>query len=844
MARARRPITAVALATTLGLVTVLAPVPTGPAAVPAAAVPAHPAPLLEPAPDEEDAAVRLGLAAYHDLHARLDAARLASERVSVEVVGSSVQGRDLLLVTLTAPETEAQARQQDRMRARIVDQPTQAARDQGLARSYKLPVFVSANVHGNEWEGTDAVLRLVEDYATSTDPEVEQLLRTTRIHLLVSGNPDGRVAGERRNSHGFDLNRDLITATQPETVALRDSLIRTQPTLLVDLHGYVNGTLVEPTTPPHGENYEFDLLVRHAYPLALDIEAAVDELGLGSRDGVRPVQIPLRDWEEGWDGWPPIFVPQYAALHGAVAATIEVPLRVNGSSYDLPEGELHRRSAINTDIAHAALTATVRYAVEHRAELLADHIEIFRRASAGEPQRPVEEGLFGVLGAKDVWTTSFPRAYVIPVGPGQRSAPAAARLVDHLVANDVVVTRLQAETSVAGRSYPAGSYVVDLHQAKRAVAHAILGRGGDLSDRVEAMYDIAGWSHGLLWGADVVPVPDGVPLRVVGSEVAGAAPSGALAVSTTGWVLPMADPADVQAVVTLLGQGIPLELLDDGSVLIPAGYPWAAGNVTEVHGVTLAAAEEGAAGEPVPQSARVVGVAGTAEERWAFGEMGLTVQPVSSRALNAGLDLSGLDALYVSSGLSWRELGPEARAELRDFVAGGGGLVGRGAVGAELNDALELLDVTVVAGRGDANGVVRVASDPTSPVASAATGSTFVYSPRWFVRLGPEVRADQRFSAEPLVSGHWTGGTDGGPEAAVGQAVVVSGELASGARAVLFGSEPLFRAHPKGQYALVARALLWAGGGSVEQETAAGVDDADRDASVPPAGFEPALNPF
>ncbi len=31
----------------------------------------------------------------------------------------------------------------------------------------------------------------------------------------------------------------------------------------------------------------------------------------------------------------------------------------------------------------------------------------------------------------------------------------------------------------------------------------------------------------------------------------------------------------------------------------------------------------------------------------------------------------------------------------------------------------------------------------------------------------------------------------------------------SGARTVLLGSEPLFRAHPKGQYALVARALIW-----------------------------------
>ena len=840
MARARRPMTAIALATTLGVGAALAPLPpadpvaAAPSGAPLLAHPADPVPLPEPVQVDEDASLRLGLTPYHDLHRRLNAAQLASDRVHVEVIGSSVEGRDLLLVTLTSAESQAQVRQQERMRERITAQPALAALDRGLARSYKLPVFVNANIHGNEWEGTDAVLRLVEDYASSTDPEVEELLRTTRVHLLVSANPDGRVEGSRRNAHGFDLNRDLITGTQPETVALRDALIRTQPALLLDLHGYVNGTLVEPTTPPHGDNYEFDLLVRHSYPLALEVEEAVDSLGLGVGDGVRPVQIPLRDWDQGWDGWPPIFVPQYAALHGAVAQTIEVPLRVNGSSYELAEGELRRRSAVNTDIAHAALTAAVGYAVEHRSELLADHIEIFRRGAAGESQRPVPDGLFGTIGPEDVYTTSFPRAYVIPVGEKQRSAPAAARLVDHLVANDVQVSRLGTDTAVGGRNYPAGSYVIDMHQAKRAVANAILARGSDLSDRVEAMYDLSGWSHGLLWGADVVPVPEGVPLRVVGAKVETAEPSGSFADSSTGWVLPMADPADVQALSTLLEQGIPLELLADGSVLVPAAYPWAAGNVTEVHGVTLHAAEDGIAGEPVPPSARIVGVAGTAEERWAFAEMGLTVQPVSTSTLNAGLDLSRLDALYVSSGLSWRELGPDARAELRAFVQGGGGVVGRGPVGAELNDALDLLDVTVVTGRGDANGVVQVTSDPGSPVAAAATETTFVYSPRWFTRLGPQVRADQRFAADPLVSGHWTGGTDGGPESAVGHALVVSGEVDSGARAVLFGSEPLFRAHPKGQYALVARALLWAGSEGGE-EIAARSDGTRLETGVRPA---------
>ncbi|MEG7677088.1 hypothetical protein U2060_15215, partial [Listeria monocytogenes] len=77
-------------------------------------------------------------------------------------------------------------------------------------------------------------------------------------------------------------------------------------------------------------------------------------------------------------------------------------------------------------------------------------------------------------------------------------------------------------------------------------------------------------------------------------------------------------------------------------------------------------------------------------------------------ALNDGLDLSDMDTLYVSTGLAMDQLDEEARAEVRSFLAEGGGLVARGAAANHLEDALDLLDVTVVAGPGDANGVVAV----------------------------------------------------------------------------------------------------------------------------------------
>src|SRR5690606_23363874 len=115
-------------------------------------------------------------------------------------------------------------------------------------------------------------------------------------YFNVTANPDGRIAGTRQNGAGFDLNRDMITGSQPEARTMRRIMIDAQPVAMLDLHGYVNGTLVEPTTPPHGANYEYDLFITNTYANGLGIEAAI--LGLGytpEADGVLPPQIPFRD---------------------------------------------------------------------------------------------------------------------------------------------------------------------------------------------------------------------------------------------------------------------------------------------------------------------------------------------------------------------------------------------------------------------------------------------------------------------------------------------------------------------------------------------------------------------
>jgi hypothetical protein len=740
--------------------------------------------LEEPPADPSDAAIKLGLVPYHEIAPALNDLQQASDRVSAEVIAETARGRDVYLVTVTSPESPGEARRQEQLRRRIVDQAAQAAGDASIVKGYKAPVFFNGNIHGNEFEGADANLRVIEDLATSEDPAVESMLDRTRLYFVVTMNPDGRVANTRANGNGFDMNRDFITGSQPEVRGVRQALIDTQPLVMLDL------------------------FIKHAYPNGLAMEAAVNGLGYTpAADGVQPAVIPFRDWDEGWDDWPPIFTPQYAAFHGTVSHTIEIPLRVNNASYNLPVEELRRRSAINTDIAEATVRASIAYVDENRAELIADQIEIFRRGAAGEAQREVGPELFPEIGPEDVYTTDFPRAYVIPAGADQRSTVAAARLVDHLVANDVDVERATKAFSAGGREYAAGSYVVDMHQPKRGLANVILDEGSDISDRVDQMYDISGWSLGLLWGATVDTVEDG-GLAVVSKPVAVADGTGSVEGSGP-LELRLDDPKDVEALNFLLGTGTEVQWTDQGSVVLPDPDPAVAADVADRYGVVLRAA--GSIGG-TPMEETVIAAAAPADELFALAEMGFTVQQVSTATLNSGFDWTGVDTLFVSSGLSYAALTPQARADLTAFLQSGGGVVTRGATGATFNQAAGLLVASRVAGRPDANGVVRV-DNSGGPLTDRATPHTFVSAPSWFTGLGSEVTVEQSYGTDgPLVSGHWRARPDGtgGPEAARGQAVVVRGEDETGAGVVLFGSEPLYRAHPKGQYALVGRALVWA----------------------------------
>ena len=159
-----------------------------------------------------------------------------------------------------------------------------------------MPIFIQSGIHGDEYEGVDASMRFIERLATTpygTDPEVDAILDHGVIAFHVIQNPDGRVAGTRTNGNGFDLNRDYITQSQPETRASVDVIRRLPFIQTLDLHGYVSPTLLEGTTVPHNPGIEYDIWLKWNQPRLDANQARLASEGFGIS---RPVNNILDEW--------------------------------------------------------------------------------------------------------------------------------------------------------------------------------------------------------------------------------------------------------------------------------------------------------------------------------------------------------------------------------------------------------------------------------------------------------------------------------------------------------------------------------------------------------------------
>ncbi|WP_079505680.1 M14 family zinc carboxypeptidase [Mesobacillus jeotgali] len=736
---------------------------------------------------------------FSEIGGKLSEIAKQSNRVKVEVKGQSSTGQPLYVVTIASPDSQGKFGKIQALRKQMFKNPDKAQDWIANNPDFKVPVMINGSIHGTEFVGSDAVMQLIERFALSNDDTTKEILENNILIFNVVQNPDGRIDATRFNGEGIDLNRDFITQSQPETQETVALIKEWNPMVFLDTHGYVKNYapnkqgLIEPCTVPHNPNYEYDLYQKWAMDQARAMEAEImsdKQSFTGSLyQSMEGTYIPQRDDAEGWDDYPPIFTPMYAMYHGAYGHTLEAPTNdLDGVRW-----------------MYDAIMGALKNATDNKQEMITDQIEMFKRGINFD--HPFHEEGF------------FPTAYVLPVDPEDPTVTQKA--VNHLQKNDIEVVQASKAFTADGKSYPKGTYLVKMDQSKAGLANTMLWDGEDITEDVDAMYDISAWSLPELWGFEAIAVQS--DFDVTATKVNQVQNQGTIG-GKGPFLIPNSSVNAVQLVNTLLQQGVNVKRDQEGNFYTEAAANTISAAVKqsglkiesakvpadaiEVVNMKVAILKDGGMNKAQSHSGTKLAL-----KRLGFNVTEVTPAEVAVKGLSS-FDVfvySGTEGLIAKtqSRAGNKEFGfqnPEQfdsfKANVEEFLNNGGKYIAVGAGASNAAKTLGLTDNTVVVGDYNSNGIAKV--DYTGEGAAAGYSEDdlgFVYRPVWYESTaGDEVSATFDNNSDFFVAGHWKNNTD-----AQGKAVIVKEQDKD---VTLIGLEAGFRDHTDYLFRLLSNSIF------------------------------------
>ena len=721
------------------------------------------------------------LAGWSAISGYLDALGEASDRIRVDTIGRSTLDRPMQLLTISSPGNMARLDELKVVQAKLADPRKIESEEERaqLIRDGRLVVLVTAALHSNEVGSSLLPVRLAFHLASTDSPEVRGILDETVVLIVPSLNPDGvDLVAEWYESTldmpwegaeppflyhhyaGHDNNRDWSAFALQETrVAVEQVHNEWHPQIVHDVHQQrVTGSrfFVPPWLDPVEPNVD-PALIAGANALGTAIAWSMTLSG-------RPGVVVAGDF----DAWSP--ARAYPHYHAGVRILSETASALLASPVDLSYERLRpgrgydpRRASWNQpwpwpggrwdlvqilDYMESGALALLQIASRDRAAWLESFVSIGERAVAGGRGRP--------------------RMWAIP--PVFEDPGAADALVDALRTGGVEVGVAREGFQLSGRSFPAGTFLVDSRQPYASFASVVLDPQPypptfDARGRPVAPYDGTAHTLSLLLGVDVLHL-DQVPSTAIYPVLQSARP-------------PLLAPGltdDPGTLVGLYRSHVPST--DEGWTrwwLDRASIPYVVLNDTDVR-----------AGDLIRLCTSVILPSASAETLltgWRAGEQsplisgGLGAQGVA--ALREFVEQGGtLVALNQASGFAIRQLElpvDDAVAALPETE-----LLAAGAI-----LALDV-DTTHAIGRGL----------PTRSSAWVDGGSDFR------PHDGSGARVVARFPASPMVLSGWVHG-----EARLaGAGALVEVPLGSG-RVVLFGFQPQFRGQARATVPLLFNAL-------------------------------------
>ena len=363
---------------------------------------------------------------------------------------------------------------------------------QGVAVPKQIKDFASyiGFIRGeNGYKANDSLysgpLNLAEYYnVKENEVNVKELLSDVFMVIVPEQNIEGYEHMTRTFGLGYDPNRDEANQTSFEDSNAMALVNKFNPMVFTEIHGRVEAMLIEPCTPPHEPNYEYDLIAKQF----IQLSEAVGMGAIANNPDHNSFEMPYRDflriddsspsgvaWTEPWDDMTTAYGSQFPVLIGTAGITWELPVYSDISS------EL---------IVPYGLMTQAMYIQENKIDMLTIQAKLFSRGvnntnsnelvgpwyvdqydQAGKQadlMRPVYNGE-GQNG------NFYPECYIIPMDSvNQKNLYDAAAEMKYLTRNDVKVNVASKAFTYNGVTYPAGTMVVPMYQAKRSLANSQL----------------------------------------------------------------------------------------------------------------------------------------------------------------------------------------------------------------------------------------------------------------------------------------------------------------------------------------------------------------------------------
>ena len=397
--------------------------------------------------------------------------------VQIEDIGTSAQGRKIKLGIISSDQKSIDDYLNSTNKMALTKPAEMLAALKDGKLDYKLPILIN-NTHADEQPAIDIITGLFNTFATkdqisfkTTQADGTQKVVTLTVKDLLkkfiflfdfTENPDGDVANTRALANGLDPNRDTSYQTNPETRTVAGLINKWNPIALYDIHGFVKDFLIEPATPPHDPNFEYDLLA----DLMLENAHHMGRAGVANSNYDHYI-IPKLDWGDGWDDSFSGYTGVYGMYHGILGHTIEIP-QGNQESY---KAGFH------------AVLGGIDYLSQNPDKLMEMRLNFYLRGINKVEDPKAENELVGpdgkVVGRiKHGQKKFFPDYYVIPMELDKSNdSQQAFNMIEYFKRNGVVIQELKEDTG----GYKKGDLVVDMAQAKRGYANHILYKGSNES---------------------------------------------------------------------------------------------------------------------------------------------------------------------------------------------------------------------------------------------------------------------------------------------------------------------------------------------------------------------------